>query len=51
VDWIDLVKDRDRWKVLVNAVMNLWVPENAGKLSSGYTIGGISSSSQSHSVS
>jgi hypothetical protein len=23
VDWIDLVKDRDRWKVLVNAVMNL----------------------------
>jgi hypothetical protein len=26
VDWIDLAKDRDKWRVLVNAVMNLWVP-------------------------
>jgi hypothetical protein len=25
MDWIDLVQDRDRWRALVNRVMNLWV--------------------------
>jgi hypothetical protein len=25
-DWIDLALDRDRWRALVNTVMNLWVP-------------------------
>jgi hypothetical protein len=23
--WIDLAEDRDRWRVVVNAVTNLWV--------------------------
>ena len=26
MDWIDLAQDRDRWQVLVNAAMNVWVP-------------------------
>jgi hypothetical protein len=49
VDWIGLAQDRNRWRALVNSVLNLW--ENAGKLSSGLTTGCLSSSAQPHRIS
>jgi hypothetical protein len=51
VDWIGLAKDRNRWRAVVNSVLNLRVPLNAGKLSSGLTPIGLSSSVQLHIVS
>jgi hypothetical protein len=51
VDWIGLAQDRYRWKALVNVVMNLRVPQNAGKLPNGCTTCGLSSSTQLHRVS
>jgi hypothetical protein len=46
VDWIGLAQDRNRWRALVNSVLNLRVSRYAGKLSSG-----LSSSAQFHTVS
>jgi hypothetical protein len=44
VGWIGLAQDRNRWRALVNSVLNLLrVPRNIGKLLSGLTSSGLSS--------
>jgi hypothetical protein len=51
VDWIGLAKDSNRWRAVVHSVLNLRVPRNAGKLSSGLTSSGLSVSAQLYRVS
>jgi hypothetical protein len=46
VDWVDLAEDRDQLRALVNTVMNLRLPYNAGKFLSGCTIGSFSRRAQ-----
>jgi hypothetical protein len=48
MDWIDMAQDRDQWRALMNTIMNLWVPQNAGKFFSRCTIGGFSRRAQLH---
>jgi hypothetical protein len=50
VYWIGRAQDRDKWRALLNGVINFQVPWNAGKLSSGYTACGVQLSRVSQSV-
>jgi hypothetical protein len=50
MDLIDLASDRDQWRALVNPVLNLRVSQNAGKLLSSRTTGGLSTRAQFHGV-
>jgi hypothetical protein len=47
VDWIGLVHDRDKWRALVNAVMNIRIEYKASNFSGGRTTGDLSSSASS----
>jgi hypothetical protein len=51
MDWIDLDEDRNKWRALVNTVMNLRVPENVGKFLSSCATGGFSRRAHLHGVS
>jgi hypothetical protein len=46
VDWIDLAHNSDQWRVLVNTVLNLRVPQNAGKFLSSCTMAALKKGSQ-----
>jgi hypothetical protein len=39
--WVGLAQDSDMWRALVNSVINLLVPWNAGEVWSGCTTGGL----------
>jgi hypothetical protein len=51
MDWTDLAQDRKQWRDLVNAAMNLRVPENVGWSFNSCTIGGFSRRAQLPEVS
>jgi hypothetical protein len=51
VDWIGLAQDRNRWRALVNAVMNLQVQQNARKFLYICTTGVLSREVQLHGLS
>jgi hypothetical protein len=38
VDWMDMAQDRGQWRALVNTVLNLRVPSNAGRFLRSCTI-------------
>jgi hypothetical protein len=50
LDWIDVAKDRDKWRALLNTAMNLRVPESTGNTLSSCKIGGFSRRAQLHNL-
>jgi hypothetical protein len=51
LNWFNLTQNRYQWRrALVSTVMNIQVPENVGKFSSGLATGGLSRRTQLHGV-
>jgi len=50
-DWIGLAHHRDCWRTLVNAVMNIMVPRNAGNFLNNFKPGSFSRRTLHHGVS
>jgi hypothetical protein len=50
IDWIGLAQNRNKWRALVDAVMNLQVPQDSQKFYNGCTTGCLYSDAQIHRV-
>jgi hypothetical protein len=51
MDWNRLAQDMDKWRALVNTVMNLQILRKVGKFLSSWTTSGFSLRTQFHGVS
>ena len=51
MEWIELAQDKERWRALVNAIMNLRVPYNAEDFLTGRQLVRLSRRALLHGVS
>jgi hypothetical protein len=51
VEWITVAQDKEQWRVFVNTVMNLGVPQNEGNLLTGQETVSFSRRTMPHALS